>query len=82
MLNFSRERNVATKTASELFIEGITQIARGLRDRQRDKSGDRNDDDQISTIASALMKKQADHEERKRRISQTIANGSRISRNL
>jgi hypothetical protein len=81
MLEFSGEGNVAAKTASNLFIEGIKQIARGLRDHRRDSS-DRTDDDQISTVASALMKKQAEHEERKRRISQTIANGSRISRNL
>jgi hypothetical protein len=55
---------MAAKSASSLFIEGMKQIARGLQNRQRGR-GRPDDNDQISDIASALMKKQAEHEERK-----------------
>jgi len=65
------------RTASELFLEAIEQVARAIRDPKK------KDDLEPSIQAiEAIRRKQEEHEERKRRISQRIANGARISRNL
>jgi hypothetical protein len=64
-------------SASESFLRAIDQIARALRDVRKQGI----DDSSIQAI-EAIRKKQEEHEERKRRIAETIANGDRLSRNL
>jgi hypothetical protein len=60
-----------------LFLGAIEQIARAFSEPQKQDTCEPS----VQAI-QAIRQKQEEHEERKRRISQTIANGSRISRNL
>jgi hypothetical protein len=62
-------------TASESFIRAIDQMARAFRKGRKQST----DESAIQAI-EAVRKKQEEHEERKRRISEEIANGARISR--
>ncbi|MGO9165602.1 MAG: hypothetical protein ACLP56_01890, partial [Candidatus Sulfotelmatobacter sp.] len=66
---------MTAQSASSLFIKGIRQIAKGLKNPARSRNNS-NDSDLLAKTAAALMQKQAEHEERKRKISQTIANGA------
>jgi hypothetical protein len=74
-------RALKSTTASALFLKGIEQMSRGLRNPNAKENGDSDSAGDHVSIA-ALIKKQAEHEERKRRISQAISSGARISRTL
>jgi tRNA A58 N-methylase Trm61 len=63
-------------TASESFLRAINQMARLFHNARKQST----DESSIQAI-EAIRKKQEEHEERKRRISETIAHGARISRN-
>jgi hypothetical protein len=65
------------RTTSDLFLGAIEQIARAFSEPRKQNTCEPS----IQAI-QAIRQKQEEHEERKRRISQKIANGSRISRNL
>jgi hypothetical protein len=56
----------------------MEQVARASREF---RTQGRIDDSSIKAI-EAIRKKQEEHEERKRRISEATANGARISRSL
>jgi hypothetical protein len=62
-------------TASELFLRGIEQIARAFRD-----APDRDEQNAAIQATETIRQKKSEHEERKRRVSEAIRNGARISR--
>lgn len=63
--------------ASKVFLRAIEQIAGAFRQSRKPDTSEPS----IQAI-EAVRKKQTEHEERKRRISEEIANGARIGRNL
>lgn len=62
-------------TPSELFLRGIKQLSRSFRKPQGKDAGE----SQIQAI-EAIRQRQAEHEEQRRRIIDSIAAGARISR--
>jgi hypothetical protein len=71
-----RQRIPKEPTASQMFLGAIEQIVRAFREPQEQDAHEPS----IQAI-EALRQKQAEHEEQRRRIAQTIANGARLSRN-
>jgi hypothetical protein len=67
-----------TRTASELFLDAVQKLVQTFGDPPSQQA---SHGPSLQAI-EAVRKKQKEHEERKRRISQAIANGSRISRNI
>ncbi len=63
-------------TASETFLRAIEQVAQAFNKARKQGV----DESSIQAI-KAVREKQAEHEERRRRISEKIANGARLSRN-
>jgi hypothetical protein len=63
-------------TASERFLKGIEKIARAIR-----MPGAKAAREPQLQAAEAIRREIAEHEERKKRISDAIRNGARISRN-
>jgi hypothetical protein len=63
-------------TVSDSFLRAIDQLARAFRGVRSQRA----DESSIQAI-EAIKQKQEEHEDRKRRISEAIANGARISRN-
>jgi hypothetical protein len=63
--------------ASELFFRAIKRAARAFRDSENKGC----DESSIKAI-EAVRKKQEEHEEHRRRISEKIKNGARLSRDL
>jgi hypothetical protein len=71
-----RQRTTKEPTVSQLFLGAIEQIVRAFREPQKQDAHEPS----IQAI-EALRRKQAEHEEQRRRIAQTIANGARLSKN-
>jgi hypothetical protein len=65
------------RTPSDLFAGAIEQIARAFKEPRKQGTCEPS-----MQAIQAIRQKQEEHEECKRRISQKVANGSRISRNL
>jgi hypothetical protein len=63
-------------TSSQLFLKAMEQIARAFREPQT-----RDAHEPSLQAIQALKQKQAEHEEQRRRIAQTISNGARLSKN-
>jgi hypothetical protein len=63
-------------SASQLFLKGIEQIVRAMTTSKKTA------DESPLQATEAIRQQQEEHEKRKRRISQDIASGARISRNL
>jgi hypothetical protein len=64
-------------TASGLFFEAIKGLARAQREiRKQNTTGP------SIQLIEAIRQQQEDHEERKRRISEAIAGGAKLSRHL
>jgi len=62
--------------ASETFLRAIEEIARAFNNARKQGV----DESSVQAI-EAVRESQAEHEERRRRISEKIANGARLSRN-
>lgn len=68
--------NRLSASKAELFLRGIEQISRAIR------SAKKAADESPLETTEAVRQQQEEHEARKRRISQDIASGARISRNF
>jgi hypothetical protein len=63
-------------STSELFLKGIQQIVRAVTASKKIAN------ESPLEATEAIRQQQEEHEKRKRRISQDIVSGARISRNL
>jgi hypothetical protein len=73
----ARKAKTDPPIASDSFLKAVERAARTFRDFQ-----EKGIDESSIQAIEAVKQKQEEHEERKRRISEKISNGARLSRNL